>query len=120
MGVCKIWDIVKVPFPYTKRPGQQFRPALVIADIPGTSAPDFLWVLMITSAENRSWPGDIPISDLGEAGLPAPSIVRTTKIATMDKKAASLIGQLTKKDRNQIIHRIRTILIPSGICLSDP
>jgi hypothetical protein len=28
---------------------------------------------MITSAEHRGWPGDFVISDLGGAGLPAPS-----------------------------------------------
>lgn len=116
---CNIWDIVKVPFPYTNRPVQQFRPALVIANILADPAPELVWVLMITSEENRSWPGDISITDLGEAGLPAPSIVRTAKIATMDIKYASRIGQLTQKDRNQIIYRIRGILMPAGICLSD-
>jgi mRNA interferase MazF len=25
----EVWDIVKVPFPFTNRPVQQFRPALV-------------------------------------------------------------------------------------------
>lgn len=119
MGDCDAWDIVKVPFPYTNRPVQQFRPALVISSISATSAPHLLWVLMITSAENRCWPGDIPITDLGEAGLPAPSIVRTTKIATMDKKVASRIGRLANKDRNQIIGQIRELLVPAGVFLSD-
>jgi len=119
MGDCDAWDIVKVPFPYTNRPVQQFRPALVISSISATSAPHLLWVLMITSAENRFWPGDIFITDLGEAGLPAPSIVRTTKIATMDKKVASRIGRLAKKDRNQIIGQIRELLVPAGFFLSD-
>ena len=29
MGNCKAWDIVRVPFPCTSRPVQQYRPALV-------------------------------------------------------------------------------------------
>lgn len=33
MGNCKAWDVVKVPFPYTKRPVQQYRAALVVATI---------------------------------------------------------------------------------------
>jgi mRNA interferase MazF len=39
---------------------------------------------MITSAENRGWAGDVPVSDLALAGLPAPSVIRTAKIATID------------------------------------
>jgi len=39
---------------------------------------------MITSAENRIWSGDVPIRDLAAAGLPAPSVIRTAKIATIE------------------------------------
>jgi hypothetical protein len=34
---------------------------------------------MITSAENRGWPGDVEIDDPGAAGLPAPSLIQTAK-----------------------------------------
>jgi len=47
---------------------------------------------MITSAENRAWPDDIPIADLSSAGLPAPSVVRTAKIATIEAKDAEKLG----------------------------
>ena len=70
-----VWDTVRVPFPYTDRPVRQRRPALVIA-LPGTEAQlHLLWVLMITSAANRGWPGDVTVSDLAITGLPAPSLV---------------------------------------------
>jgi len=36
-----------------------------------------LWVLMITSAENRGWDGDVDVSDLEFSGLPVASVVRT-------------------------------------------
>ena len=76
MPGCEVWDLVRVPFPYTNRPVQQRRPALVVAvpDAPG--APKLLWVLMVTSAAHRGWPGDVAISDLPAAGLPAASVVR--------------------------------------------
>jgi len=53
MASFEIWDIVKVPFPYTDRPVRQRRPALVIAA--GQLAEEYglLWVAMITSAANR-------------------------------------------------------------------
>jgi mRNA interferase MazF len=58
-----------------------------------------LWVLMITSAENRGWPGDVAVSNLAEAGLPAESVVRTAKIATIETKEAEAIGSLPMADR---------------------
>jgi mRNA interferase MazF len=83
----KPWDVVKVPFPYTDRPVQQRRPPLVLATHQAGGA-KLLWVLMITSAANRAWPGDIPIEDLAAAGLPAPSILRTAKVATIEAAVA--------------------------------
>jgi mRNA interferase MazF len=80
MAIFEVWDIVKVPFPYTDRPVRQRRPALVVAAGEIEAAHGLLWLVMITSAENRGSPGDIGISDLGTAGLPAPSIVRPAKI----------------------------------------
>ena len=80
MAIFEVGDIVKVPFPYTDRPVRQRRSALVVATGEIEAAHGLLWLVMITSAENRGSPGDIGISDLGTAGLPAPSIVRPAKI----------------------------------------
>ncbi len=98
MPDCSVWDLVRVPFPYTNRPVQQRRPALVVAipDAPG--APQWLWVLMVTSAANRGWPGDVAVSDLEAAGLPAPSVVRSAKIATIEARDAERIGRLPAAD----------------------
>lgn len=43
-----------------------------------------LWVAMIASAANGPWTCDVPIADLGRAGLPAPSVVRPAKIACIE------------------------------------
>src|SRR5665213_3567149 len=91
-----VWDVVRVPFPYTDRPVRQRRPALVIA-MPGILVqPGMLWALMITSADNRGWPGDVVVSDLLAAGLPAPSLVRTEKVATINITDAERLGRLPK------------------------
>ena len=74
MATFEVWDIVKVPFPYTDRPVRQCRPALVVAADEIEVAHGLLWLVMITSAENRGWVDDVGISDLRAAGLPAPSI----------------------------------------------
>lgn len=53
-----------------------------------------LWVLMITSAENRGWVGDVPVTSLPQAGLPVPSIIRTAKIATIEARDAEPLGKV--------------------------
>ena len=62
---------------------------------------------MVTSAANRAWPGDVVVSELGEAGLPAASVVRVTKIATIDALDAEPIGSLPIADRLQVTATLR-------------
>jgi mRNA interferase MazF len=52
---------------------------------------------MITSAANPPWSSDVPIADLERAGLPAPSVVRTAKIACIDP--ARVLGRAGRLDR---------------------
>lgn len=88
-------DVVRVPFPYTNRATQQHRPALVVSRGTIGEGGGLLWVVMITSAENRPWPSDIPLgADYGEAGLPAPSVIRPVKIATIDAAMATKLGSI--------------------------
>ena len=86
--------VVRVPFPYTDRNTRQHRPALVVSDGPVGEGDAFVWVAMITSAENRPWPGDHAIEAFAEAGLPIPSVVRPTKITTVEARDAEPVGQL--------------------------
>lgn len=99
MPTFEPWDVVKVPFPYTDRPVRQRRPALVVAASDMQAHHSLVWVLMITSADNRGWPTDVAVSDLGTAGLPASSVVRTAKIAVIDSRDAEQLGTLPNADR---------------------
>lgn len=67
-------------------------------------------MLLITSYENRGWPGDVAISDLAAAGLPVASVVRTAKIATIEAKEAERIGALPAPDRIVVRERILALL----------
>lgn len=88
-------DVVRVPFPYTDRATRQHRPALVVSDGGIGDGEALLWVVMITSAENRPWPGDVPLGPrYREAGLPAPSTIRPCKIATIEARHAQAIGRI--------------------------
>jgi mRNA interferase MazF len=87
-------DIVKVPFPYTDRATRQRRPAMVVSAPALEDDHGLLWVVMITSAENRAWPDDIAITELAETGLPVPSLIRVAKIATIEARDAEPLGRI--------------------------
>jgi mRNA interferase MazF len=56
---------------------------------------DLLWIVMITSAANHGWPGDVSIAKgFRSGGLLVPSVVRPAKIATIESRDADRIGTL--------------------------
>jgi mRNA interferase MazF len=110
MAIFEVWDSVKVRFPYTDRPVRQRRPALVVVAGEIQATHRLLWLVMITRAENRGWPDDVGKSDLRAAGLPAPSIVRPAKIATVDAADAQRLGTLPHADREAVASCLRGIL----------
>ena len=110
MDAIAVWDLVKVPFPYADQPVHQYRPALVIACPEVHDRFAVLWVLMVTSAANRGWPGDVPVPAHAEAGLPVASVVRTEKIATIDRRVVQRIGRLPAADHAKVVARLRQTL----------
>lgn len=91
-------SVIRVPFPYTDRSTRQRRPALVISAGRIGEGGALLWVAMITSAENRPWPGDVPFGEgYAAAGLPAPSTVRPCKLATIEARHAETLGKAEPK-----------------------
>ena len=66
-----------------------------------------LWVLMITSAANKGWAGDVSLETrFAECGLSVPCVVRTAKIATIEarrwRKTGNLPADLMALVRNQV------------------
>jgi len=107
------WDVVKIPLPAAAASVIEYRPALVIAAGRLESAHELLWALMITSAANPPWPTDVPITDLRNAGLPAPSVVRCAKITTIDKNHAQKIGVLARPAERAAIARHLALAVAS-------
>lgn len=101
-------DVVKVPFPYTDRSTRQSRPALVVSSGELEDRHGLLWVLMITSAENRGWPGDVALTQLGGTGLPVASVIRTAKIATIEAGDATRLGRVSAAVLRRVKRRIAT------------
>lgn len=97
------FDVVVVPFPYADRLAEKRRPAVVVSAKSLTNDHGLVWLAMITSASNRHWKEDIAVSDLAVSGLPAPSLVRPTKIATADAaRVIRRIGRLPPADADAL------------------
>ncbi len=107
-------DVIRVPFPYTDRDTRQRRPALVVSNGPTGAVNSPLWVVMITAAENRRWDGDVQIKDHAKAGLPAPSVIRPVKIATIEARHAEKIGKITTPIRRAVMQQIQQIIAADG------
>ncbi len=106
MPIFSRGDVIKVPFPYTDRATRQSRPALVVSSGGIEDAHGLLWVVMITSAENRGWPGDVAVRNLTTAGLPVPSVIRTAKIATIEASDAVKLGRVSPGVLDQVAKRL--------------
>lgn len=110
MATFDRFDVVSVPFPYTDRPIRQRRPAIVVSQPAHEQATGLIWVVMITAAENRAWPGDVPLGDPRQAGLSIPSVVRPSKIATLEATQATRIGRVPAAEQHAVQSAIRSIL----------
>ena len=100
-------DVVWVPFPFVETPRLRERPALVIGVLAPSSDVGLLWVLMITSAENKGWLGDVSLEDCYlESGLTVPCVIRTAKVSTVETKRARRSGSVS----DGIFAAVRAIL----------
>ena len=109
MASFEAGDVVRLPFPYTDRPIVQRRPALVVVS-QALDRHALLWVCMITSAANRGWPDDVVVADLATAGLPAPSVIRPAKIATVDGAVADRLGRIGRRELGAVRRAIARFL----------
>ncbi len=73
-------DIVLVLFPFSDLAGNKLRPALVIG-----SSPDEVTVLFITSQIKWPEPTDILLNPDSINGIKKQSLLRVSKIATLDR-----------------------------------
>ena len=100
------WHVVVVPFPYSDKLAEKRRLALVISSDKFNNETGLLWVVMITSTENIGLRGDVEIPNSGKSGLTTPSIIRTAKLATIERdRVVRAIGRLDLKTKTKV-HRI--------------
>jgi len=99
--ICERFEVVVVPFPFSEKGGDTRRPALVISNRKFNDTGHTV-LAMITTEGHDPWPGDHPINDLEEAGLPLRCIVRL-KLFTLDNRLIlRQLGKLGDSDRKQV------------------
>jgi mRNA interferase MazF len=93
------FEIVVVPFAYSDRLAEKRRPALIVSSPSLEAEHGLLWVAMVTSQVRGARPGDVIVTDLRAAGLPAPSLVRPTKLTTIEPaRVLRTAGRLRSRD----------------------
>ena len=99
-------DIVLITFPFTDLSGSKLRPAVVLA---GTNAS--LTVCFITSQIGWQEPTDVSIQPNSANGLRKQSLIRTSKIATLDKiLAKGLLGKLSQSELMELNIKLKILL----------
>jgi mRNA interferase MazF len=98
-------DIVLITFPFTDLSGSKLRPAIVLA----LNKLD-VTVCFITTQVMFHEPTDVEITPSLKNGIKQPSLIRTSKIATLDKSLAKgLIGELTLSEIKLLDEKLKEL-----------
>lgn len=98
-------DIVLISFPFTNLSGKKLRPAVVLID---TNLD--LTVCFITSQIAWLEPEDVLLAPSATNGLRKKSLIRTGKIATLDKSLAKgLLGRLSRGELNDLNSKLKIL-----------
>lgn len=99
-------NVVLISFPFTDLSGSKLRPAVVLAD---TSLDSTL--CFITTQTGWKEPTDVLLLPTQVNGLRKPSLVRTSKIATLDKSLAKgLLGKLSESELADLNSKLKILL----------
>lgn len=108
-----LYEVVKIPFPFTERPVSKVRPAVILSSANHFNDKVGLSVMaMITSIKEKQdlWPSDIVIADLEFAGLPIPSIIRF-KLFTLDHRLIiGRLGKISLIDQRHVQKKLKDVL----------
>jgi mRNA-degrading endonuclease toxin of MazEF toxin-antitoxin module len=110
MPTLRPYDIVLLELPGDEPDAApRKRPALVFTAFQIIRRTGMATVAPIVRGDAPEWPGDVPIKDHAEAGLPLPCKVRM-KLMTIDVNSARCIGHLETLDRVAVAKSLREVI----------
>lgn len=99
-------DILLIKFPFTDLNGSKLRPAVVLAE-----ANLDITVSFITTQIQWEEPTDILLIPNPTNGLKKQSLIRTSKIATIDRGLAKgLLGKLNQNELTDLNNKLKSLL----------
>jgi mRNA interferase MazF len=100
-------DIVLITFPFTDLSGSKLRPAIILAETPLD-----LTVCFITTQLQWQEDTDVELMPTPTNGLKKQSLIRTSKIATLDKTLAKgLLGRLSINELSDLNNKLKLFLL---------
>ncbi len=101
-------DVLVIPFPFSDLSGTKKRPALVLADLPGS---DIILCQITSRFKKDKFSFELSSTDFSKGGLPILSYVRPNRIFTADKNIIlRKAGELKKTVTKNIIQQVVDIL----------
>jgi mRNA interferase MazF len=98
-------DIVLISFPFSNLNGSKLRPAIVLIE----SVQDFT-VCFITTQLAWQESTDLILNPLPTNGLKKTSLIRTNKLATLDKSLSKgLIGKMNQLEIEQLNQKLKSV-----------
>jgi mRNA interferase MazF len=99
-------DIVLIPFPFTDLTGSKLRPAVILIDTMSD-----VTVCFITSQIKWAETTDIELMPAPTNGIKKASLIRVSKLATIDRHLAlGKIGALDKEEISELNTKLKTLL----------
>lgn len=108
--ICKQWDVVVVPFPFTEQAGTKRRPAVVLSKKNFNDHGHTL-LLMITTKAHRPWPGDTEITSFQVSGLFGTCVVRLKAFTLDNRLILKRLGALSTRDHRVVAQHVQQYLI---------
>jgi mRNA interferase MazF len=111
--ICDFGDVVVVPFPFVDRPIAKRRPALIFSNHDLNADNGHSALAMITTATRSTWPSDIEIADIGNAGLAHQSLIRWKIFTLPNQLILARLGELGISDRQAVVEFARRSFAPA-------
>jgi mRNA interferase MazF len=104
------FDAVLVKFPFTEREGHKQRPAIVLSQRAFNASHAHCILAMVTTAARTTWPSDLSLVDVTEAGLRTSCVVRWKVFTLVEDLILGKIGTLSNRDRTAVQARLGDLL----------